>query len=152
MCGRERVIGLREYDPIFFKFGFQYLLKILNTREMNFNIIGYSIYIVVIIYITIFIGKKFHSNGRVFIHELFTNHDLCEAVNNILLVAYYLLNIGNAILMMRTWPQIQSFASLIEAICTNIGQIILLLAVIHYVNIILLLVSRTQINKVTIKH
>lgn len=119
---------------------------------MNFNITGYIIYIAVIIYITVFIGKRFHSNGRVFIHELFSNHNLCEAVNNILLVAYYLLNIGNAILMIKTWPQIHSFGSMIEVISLNIGQIILLLAITHYVNITLLLVSRSRINKVSIKH
>ena len=119
---------------------------------MNFNIIGYSIYIAVIIYITVFIGKKFHSNGRVFLHEILTDHEVCEAVNNILLVAYYLLNIGNAILMIKTWPQIQSLDVLIEQISINIGQIILLLAITHYINITLLFLGRKRINKVTIKH
>lgn len=119
---------------------------------MNFNIIGYGIYIAVIIYITVFIGKKFHANGRVFLHEILSNHDVCEAVNNILLVAYYLLNIGNAILMIKTWPQIESLDVLIEVISINIGQIILLLAIVHYINIVLLLAGRSRLNKVSIKH
>lgn len=119
---------------------------------MNFNIIGYSIYIAVIIYITVFIGKKFHANGRVFLHEILTDHGVCEAVNNILLVAYYLLNIGNAIIMIKTWPQIESTPELIEATSINLGQIILLLAGIHYVNLTLLLLGRTRINKLSIKH
>ena len=118
---------------------------------MNFNIIGYSIYIGVIFYITVFIGKKFHANGRVFLHEILKDHGVCEAVNNILLVAYYLLNIGNAIIMIRTWPQIESTPALIEATSINLGQIILLLAGTHYVNITLLLLGRTRINKLSIK-
>ena len=119
---------------------------------MNFNIIGYSVYIGLISYITVFIGKKFHSNGRVFLHEILTDHSICEAVNNILLVGYYLLNIGNAILMIRTWPQIENAGELIENISINLGQIILLLAAVHYVNIALLLLGRKRINKLSLKH
>ena len=119
---------------------------------MNFNVIGYSIYIAMIIYITFFIGKKFHSNGRVFLHEILIDHSICEAVNNILLVAYYLLNIGNAIIMIKTWPQIESTSVLIEVMSMNLGQVILLLAGIHYVNITLLLIGRKRINNLSIKH
>lgn len=118
---------------------------------MSFNVIGYSIYIGVIIYITVFIGKKFYDSGSVFLHEILIDHRICEAVNNILLVAYYLLNIGNAIIMIRTWPQIESAGQLIEVSSINIGQIILLLAGIHYVNIALLLMGRKRINKLSIK-
>lgn len=119
---------------------------------MNYNVIGYTAYIAVIIYITVFIGKKFHSNGRVFLHEILIDHSICEAVNNILLVAYYLLNIGNAIIMMKTWPQIETVGELIEVTSINLGQIILLLAAIHYVNITLLLLGRKRINKISLKH
>jgi len=119
---------------------------------MNFNVIGYSVYIGVIIYITVFIGKKFHSHGKVFLNEILVDHGVCEAVNNILLVAYYLLNIGNAIIMVKTWPQIESIGGLIEVTSINIGQIIFLLAGIHFVNIVLLLVGRKRINKLSLKH
>jgi hypothetical protein len=121
-------------------------------KRMNFNVIGYSIYITVIMYITVFIGKKFHTNGRVFLHEILIDHSICEAVNNILLVAYYLLNIGNAIIMLKTWPQIESAGELIEVTSVNIGQIVLLLAGIHFVNIALLLMGRKRINKISFKH
>lgn len=115
---------------------------------MNFNILGYCLYIVIIGYITIFIGKKFHSNGRVFIHDLFTDYSLGESVNNILLVGYYLLNIGNAVLMIKAWPELKSLEAVIVEISVNVGQIVLLLAFMHYVNIILLLLSRSKINNV----
>lgn len=118
---------------------------------MNYNIVGYSIYIAVIFYITVFIGKKFHSHGRVFLHEILIDHSVCEAVNNILLVAYYLLNIGNAIIMIKTWPQIESSSELFEVTSINLGQIILLLAIIHFVNITLLLLGRKRINKLSLK-
>lgn len=115
---------------------------------MNFNILGYCLYIVIIGYITIFIGKKFHSNGRVFIHDLFTDYGLGESVNNILLVGYYLLNIGNAVLMIKEWPELRTLEAVIVEIGVNVGQIVLLLAFMHYVNITLLLLSRSKINKV----
>lgn len=118
---------------------------------MNLNIIAYCIYIAVIFYVTVFIGKKFHSNGRIFLHELVADHGVCEAVNNILLVAYYLLNIGNAIVMIRTWPQIQSIGELVEVTSYNIGLIVLLLVIVHYVNIVLLLLGRLFINKLSLK-
>jgi hypothetical protein len=114
---------------------------------MNFNILGYSFYFVIIGYITIIVGKKFHTHGRVFIHDLFTDYNLGESVNNILLVGYYLLNIGNAVLMIREWPTLHSLESVIVEIGFNVGQIVLLLAFMHYVNITLLLLSRSKLNK-----
>lgn len=118
---------------------------------MNFNILGYCLYFVIIGYITIFVGKKFHSNGRVFIHELFADYKLGESVNNILLVGYYLLNIGNAVLMINDWPALHSLDAVIVEISINVGQIVLLLAFMHYINITLLLLSRSKINNVYTK-
>ena len=119
---------------------------------MNYNILGYLIYAVIISFITIIVGKAFHKSGRVFIHELFQNQDIGDAVNNILLVAYYLLNIGNAILMIKNWPKLESFDFVLVEITDNVGQIVLLLAIMHYVNITGLLLSRRFIKKVQIKN
>lgn len=98
------------------------------------------------------VGKAFHKNGRVFINELFTDEQIGDSVNNILLVAYYLLNIGNAIMMINNWPNLKSFAFVLVEIIDNVGQIVLLLAIMHYINITGLLVSRKFINKVQIKN
>ena len=119
---------------------------------MNYNILGYLIYALIISYITIIVVKAFHKSGRIFIHELFQDEKIGDAVNNILLVAYYLLNIGNAILMINNWPKLESLEFVLIEITSNVGQIVLLLAIMHYVNITGLLVSRKFINKVQIKN
>ncbi len=119
---------------------------------MNYNVAGYIIYLVITIYITFYVGKQCHSNGKVFIHGIFNDIQIGDAVNNILLVAYYLVNIGYAILMVSIWPTITSTSHLLNELSQNIGQIVLLLALLHYLNIVALTAGQHYINKKQIKN
>ncbi len=106
---------------------------------MNYNILSYIIYCVVTIYIIYWVGKMFHSNGRVFILQLFRHNEaMTDTTNNILLVAYYLFNIGYAVLQLSLWIKVDSIGSMIVSISEKTGILIFILAVTHYFNMLLI--------------
>jgi hypothetical protein len=61
---------------------------------------------------------------------------IAHAINNTLLVLYYLLNIGYATLMLIAWQPITNYTQLLEAVTSKLGIIIITLAVIHYGNML----------------
>jgi len=104
---------------------------------MNHNIIAYIIYIAVTIYIIVWVGKMFHSNGRVFILQLYKGDvESTDTINNLLLIAYYLFNIGYAFLKLKRWKMIANAAELIASLGYYLGTLILILAVTHYFNML----------------
>ena len=99
------------------------------------NTIAYILYLFITYLITVRVGFIFYRNGRVFILELL-HHDvqLTEFINRILLTGYYLLNLGYAALMLRSWDTIHTWTDLLLSIMTMTGKIMLTLAVIHFCN------------------
>lgn len=102
---------------------------------MNYNILAYIVYIIVIVIIIGWLGRRLHSIGRIFILNLYKDDlSACDAINNILLVAYYLFNIGYALLKLRRWQYVRSCGDLVYSLSLNIGLLLIILAVTHYFN------------------
>ena len=120
---------------------------------MNYNIAAYLIYLILTIFIIVYVGKLFYKNGRIFILALFKGDaSRTDIVNNMLLIAYYLFNIGYALMTLRHWDKILSIESLIAAISVNMGVLIFILASTHYVNMMLIYyLSRSKSLTITSK-
>ena len=106
---------------------------------MNLNITGYFIYLIITIFIILRVGKICYKNGNIFVAELIPNHaDICHKINQVLLMAYYLLNIGYCAMTLISWQKILSSTQLIETIGIKTAIIIFIISVLHYLNIIIL--------------
>jgi len=106
---------------------------------MNLNIIGYFIYLSITVFIILKVGKICYKNGNVYVAELIPNHtDLCQKINQILLLGYYLLNIGYCAMTLISWQKILSTDQLIEVIAIRTATIIFIISALHYTNIIML--------------
>lgn len=117
-------------------------------ETINYNILAYIIYLPITFYITIFVGKICYQNGEVFILKLIQDEATAKAVNKLLLIGYYLLNLGFAALTLSNWSKIALWQELIEVLCTKLGQIILLLGIMHVNNILIIqFFAKKQINK-----
>ena len=117
---------------------------------MNYNIIAYLIYTPVIAVITIQVGWMFYKNGEVFLFSLIPNNTpLVKNINNLLLIGYYLVNLGYAIFSISQWDQILTLNQLLQTLSNNIGGIMLILAILHYNNIFWLkrLTSSNYLNQ-----
>ncbi|MEO7767108.1 MAG: hypothetical protein ABIS01_06770 [Ferruginibacter sp.] len=106
---------------------------------MNYNITSYLIYGCITFYIVYYVGKLFHRNGRIFILRLFNqNESLTDTTNNILLMAYYLFNIGYSIMQFSFWEKVSRIDTMIGSISMKTGTLVMILAVTHYFNITLI--------------
>ncbi|QHS58065.1 hypothetical protein [Chitinophaga agri] len=103
------------------------------------NTLAYIIYLLITYLITVRVGFIFYRNGRVFILDVLQqNVPLTDAINRILLVGYYLVNLGYAALMISTWSTIVNWTALLLSITVMTGKILLTLAVMHYCNMIVI--------------
>lgn len=103
---------------------------------MNYNILSYIIYLPIIAFIMLRVGWLFYKNGEVFIVSLIPdNIQLVKNINNLLLIGYYLVNLGYAVLTISDWNAVNSIVEMINSLTFIIGKIMLLLALLHFNNI-----------------
>lgn len=94
----------------------------------------YLAYICLSLGITAWVGRTLNRNGRVFLLENYADKpQLADAINQMLLVGFYLINIGYIAYTMRiggagptTWAQGLEFLS------TKIGAMAIVLGVMHF--------------------
>ena len=61
---------------------------------MNYTILAYLVYLALMIFIIVFVGRFFYRNGRVFIINLFKNQvSLADKINHLLLIPWIKLGI-----------------------------------------------------------
>lgn len=119
----------------------------LKIKNMNLNTIGYIIYLIINISFIIVIGKICYHNGNRYVSELIPNNqELCIQLNKILLIAYYLLNIGYCTTTLIYWNHIVTVVELIEIIASKTSIIIAVLGILHYSNIFIITNYLKKIN------
>lgn len=106
---------------------------------MNLNIIGYAIYLLITIFIIVKVGRICYQNGNIYVAQLIPDHmDLCHKINQVLLLGYYLMNIGYCAMTLISWEKIIKIDQLIEVIAFKSAIIIATIAFMHYLNIFVL--------------
>ena len=105
---------------------------------MNYNLITYGLYLPIILFITIRVGWLFYKNGEVFLLTIFDQHPIAYVTNKVLLVGYYLVNIGGSVVAISFWGEVESLLEVWNSLSTTLGLLLLLLALMHYNNIFLL--------------
>ena len=82
---------------------------------MNYIIITYSFYLIITIALTIWVARTLFKNGKVFLIDIFHgNKEVAESVNNLLLVGFYLINIGYAVYTLQVTSAISNVQQVIE--------------------------------------
>jgi len=105
---------------------------------MNYNIISYLIYIPIIFYIMIYVGWLFYTYGELFLFNIFNDKSLVKSINNLLLIGYYLVNLGYAIITIAYWEVINSIPDMLNTLSYHLGIVITGLALLHYNNVLCL--------------
>jgi hypothetical protein len=102
---------------------------------MSYIITTYSLYLVLTLILTIWVARTLFRNGKVFLVDIFHgNTALANAVNNLLLVGFYLVNIGYAVRTLSIAENITDARQLIEILSIKVGAIILILGFMHFFN------------------
>ena len=103
---------------------------------MNYTVAAYATYLLTAVPITIWVASTLASNGRVFLRDVFHQEDgLADAVNRLLVVGFYLVNLGFVMLYLRGGGQVADLTELLETVSVKIGVVMLVLGVIHFGNV-----------------
>lgn len=106
---------------------------------MNLNLIAYGLFLTITIYIIVIVGQICYRNGNIYVLSLVPGHeDLCIRINKILLTGYYLINLGYTTTTLVSWHRIETIYGLVEILANRTGFIIIVLAVLHYVNLFII--------------
>ncbi len=116
---------------------------------MNYVIITYTIYLLVSIALTVWVAKVLFNNGRIFLIDIFHgNTPLADAVNRLLVVGFYLVNIGYISLVLKEYGTIVNTRELLEILSRKLGCIILILGGMHFLNLIVFFKLRNRAQQV----
>ncbi|MDX6762490.1 MULTISPECIES: hypothetical protein [unclassified Streptomyces] len=103
---------------------------------MDLTVVAYVIYLLISIGLTVWVARTLSRNGRVFIGDvLHGNEKLADAVNQLLVVGFYLVNIGFVTLYLRSSEEVDTARALFEALSVKLGVVLLVLGVMHLGNV-----------------
>ncbi|MGW3205956.1 hypothetical protein [Streptomyces sp. NPDC001135] len=125
---------------------------------MDRTVIAYVIYLVVSIGLTVWVARTLSRNGRVFLADVLRDEKLAEAVNHLLVVGFYLVNLGFVALYLSGDKTIEDTRGVFEALSTKLGVVLLVLGVMHLGNVYVLnrirrrgVMEREQLPPVTLQ-
>lgn len=106
-------------------------------------LVTYAIYVTISLAITIWVGRTLNRNGRVFLVENFEGQEaLADSINHLLLVGFYLVNIGFISLALRYGRKPDDAVSAVEFLSTKIGLVVVVLGAMHFFNMNMLVKFR----------
>ena len=104
----------------------------------------YLVYLALSLGITYWVGQTLHRNGRVFLVENFQGQEaLADSINHLLLVGFYLVNIGFVALALRYGTKPTNLVEAFEFLSTKVGLVVVILGFMHFTNMRLLVRYRT---------
>ncbi len=97
---------------------------------------SYAVYLAVSLAVTIWVARTLHKNGRVFLVDVFHgNAALADSVNHLLVVGFYLINVGYVALALRSADPADTPRQAIEMVSNKIGVVLLVLGAMHFLNL-----------------
>ena len=99
-------------------------------------VISYIVYLVISVNLTIWVARTLHKNGAIFLVDAFHgNQELAASVNHLLVVGFYLINIGFVALALKTSDPVLSTRYAIEMVSDKLGYVLLILGAMHFFNL-----------------
>lgn len=103
----------------------------------------YTVYLTASLVIAIWVGTTLSRNGRTFLVENFEGkEELADSINHLLLVGFYLVNLGFVSLALRYGAKPINTVEAIEFLSTKIGLVVVVIGFMHFFNMRMLLTFR----------
>ena len=98
--------------------------------------ITYLVYLLISIIITVWVARSLSTNGLVFLVDGFGgNESLARSVNHLLVVGFYLVNLGFINLALRYGQKPVDAQTAMEFLSTKIGVVLLVVGLMHLFNV-----------------
>ena len=99
----------------------------------------YLSYLAISIALTVWVARTLHKNGRLFLVDAFHgNGELADSVNHLLVVGFYLINVGYIAMALKTADALTNAREVIEVESGKLGVVLLILGFMHFFNIFVL--------------
>ena len=100
-----------------------------------FLVPAFLIYLAVSLALTVWVARTLSRNGIVFLKECFGHDDsLANSTNHLLVVGFYLVNLGWILLTLRYGTAPETLAQTITFLSSKIGLVVVVLGVMHFFN------------------
>src|SRR5829696_3303327 len=102
---------------------------------MSFVVISYLAYVLISVTLTVWVARTLHRNGRVFLVEAFHgNEHMADSVNHLLVVGFYLINVGYITLALKYGEKPTDVQGAVEFLSTKVGLVLVVLGAMHFFN------------------
>ena len=103
---------------------------------MDLTVVAYLLYLAVTIPLTIWVGRALRRHGEVFLIDVFRGDtNLAHAVNQLLVIGFYLVNLGYVSFFMAADTDVLAGRELLELLSTKVGGVALVVGVLHFGNV-----------------
>lgn len=103
---------------------------------MNVVVTSYAVYLAISIAVTIWVARTLHKNGRVFLVDAFRGNEvLADSVNHLLVVGFYLVNVGFVSLALKFGIRPSDGPDAMELLSAKLGRVLLILGAMHFFNL-----------------
>ena len=111
------------------------ILLIPYGGAMTMLTIYYALYIAISAALTVWVAHSLSTRGRVFLVQFMDgNQTLADSVNHLLVIGFYLINLGYAMLALSYGPKPHSIEQAIEWLSFKVGLVLLVLGGTHFFN------------------
>jgi len=105
----------------------------------NIIVATYLAYLFISVNLTIWVGRTLYRRGAIFLVDAFENNkELADSVNHLLVVGFYLINIGFVSLVLKTANIVNTSRAAIELLSDKMGMVMLILGGMHLFNLYVL--------------
>lgn len=96
---------------------------------------AYALYLLITISLTVWVARTLSTNGIVFLVECFGQNDqLARSTNHLLVVGFYLVNIGFITLTLSLGAEPTTIPGAIRFLSSKVGLAVLVLGAMHFFN------------------
>jgi hypothetical protein len=97
--------------------------------------LAYGLYLLIAIGMTVWVAHTLSTNGEVFLVQCFGHNEvLAKSTNHLLVVGFYLVNIGFITMTLQFGTEPQTWPQMIRFLSAKVGLAVLVLGVMHFFN------------------
>ena len=103
---------------------------------MSYVALVYLVFAAISVGLIAWLGRTLSHNGAIFLRDVFEDSELAQAVNRLLVVGFYLFNLGFACTLLAG-GEAASAERAIELLARKLGTLMLSLGAMHMLNLLL---------------
>jgi hypothetical protein len=110
-----------------------------------YTVWSYIVYLITSLLITAWVGRTLYRRGRIFLVDAFHgNEPVADSVNHLLVVGFYLINIGYVTLALKYGDKPAGMQQSIEFLSTKVGLVLVIVGAMHFINVLSFAKLRTR--------